>query len=312
VRRNAADYLPGIPVVGLVETLPSVLAHIGRRRLRHLPRHSAPPAERAGDIPEVVVTGLHPRRWRLAHYLGLTDAEDLLPAARQWLPPIYPTAWGLRPYLRLLDDPHLDLGLAGVVHAQNDIIVHGPIAPQERLTLTVKVERLHRDDKRMLLVVRADFRVGDQCRAEMRSTLITGLSPAQAEGNGAAKSTAQDDSGKWRTIRVVDLGRAHALRYALFSGDVNPLHLHTLTSRPLGFDAPVLHGFCLKAILAHALIRSEGGGDMSALRRLRLRFRRAVTLPTRLEVQVNGPQVRVRPLGDGMAYAQGRYRIASA
>jgi acyl dehydratase len=258
---------------------------------------------------------MRPRHRRLGHYLALTDGEDLRVQQSDARPPLYVTAWGLGPYLRLLDDPRLDLSMLGVVHAQNDLISHVPVRPDDWPSLRLSVERLHRDAQRVLITVRCDLRVQERTAAEIRSVLVSGISPAEASREATGQPPGPRGAGHtpdpqgWTTIRTVALARDHSLRYALFSGDVNPLHLHPRTSRPFGFDEPILHGFCLKSIMAHAVLRAHGQADPGLLRRLRIRFRTAVSLPATLRIQTRGARVRAVS-GDGsLLYADGRYRL---
>ena len=304
--------LSPINVVGLAENLGPILRHLGSRQFRHLRPRGAALATRPEEIPPRVTAPMRPRHRRLERYLSLTDGLDLVPAVARTAarPPLYVTAWGLGPYLRLLDDARLDLSMLGVVHAQNDLISHAPVRPADHPALRLSVERLHRDERRALITVCCELQVAGATRAEIRSVLVSGLSPAEASQQAPAPAPAPEAEG-WTTIRDVALGADHSLRYALLSGDVNPLHLHRRTSRLFGFPAPILHGFCLKSIMAHALIRREGGGDPGALRRLRVRFRSAVALPATLAIQTRGPRVRAVS-GDGdLLYADGRYRIGA-
>lgn len=279
---------PFIPVAGVTETLLPALRHVLARVARARRGRQVPLATRPEEIPTCVMSNLLPRDRRLARYLELTDGLDLSRGDAAVLPPLYPTAWGLIPFLRVLSEPRLDVSLMGVIHAQNDLISHRPIRATDVLTLALSLERLHRDDQRALMTLRCDCIVGGEVAAEVRTMLIAGLSPA-----GAARESMKIHASMegWSTIHRVSLGRHHPLRYALLSGDINPVHLLSVTSRPFGFPQPILHGFCLKSIIIHALVRSAGGGDLSSIRRLRLRFRSPVCPPTTLEIQVQGSKV---------------------
>ena len=75
-------------------------------------------------------------------------------------------------------------------------------------------------------------------------------------------------SAQWRLPG--DLGR----RYAGVSGDRNPIHLHALTAKPLGFSSAIAHGMWTKARCLAALestLPDAFGVDV--------RFRRPIMLP---------------------------------
>ena len=71
-----------------------------------------------------------------------------------------------------------------------------------------------------------------------------------------------------------DLGR----RYAGVSGDRNPIHMHSLTAKPLGFPAAIAHGMWTKARCLAAL--ESRLPDAFAVE---VRFRKPILLPARVE-----------------------------
>jgi acyl dehydratase len=68
-------------------------------------------------------------------------------------------------------------------------------------------------------------------------------------------------------------------RYALVSGDVNPIHLFDLTARAFGFRAAIAHGMWSLARCAAAL---EAAGLASGRFALDVEFRLPVFLPATL------------------------------
>jgi acyl dehydratase len=71
-----------------------------------------------------------------------------------------------------------------------------------------------------------------------------------------------------------DLGR----RYGAVSGDRNPIHMHSLTAKPLGFPRAIAHGMwtkarCLAALESRLPDAFEAG----------VRFRKPIFLPGRVE-----------------------------
>jgi acyl dehydratase len=67
-----------------------------------------------------------------------------------------------------------------------------------------------------------------------------------------------------------DTGR----RYAAVSGDVNPIHLHPLTARAMGFPRAIAHGMYSTARVLAALGPAAGGPSSS-----RVWFRKPLLLP---------------------------------
>jgi acyl dehydratase len=71
-----------------------------------------------------------------------------------------------------------------------------------------------------------------------------------------------------------DLGR----RYAAVSGDRNPIHMHSLTAKPLGFPAAIAHGMWTKARCLAALEPRLPDSFT-----VEVAFRRPILLPGRVE-----------------------------
>ena len=80
---------------------------------------------------------------------------------------------------------------------------------------------------------------------------------------------------RWRFAE--DAGR----RYASVSGDVNPIHLHALSARALGFDRAIAHG-----MFSYARVMASLGARVPAAGSSTVWFRKPVKLPstTRLAV----------------------------
>ncbi len=100
-----------------------------------------------------------------------------------------------------------------------------------------------------------------------------------------------------------DLGR----RYAGVSGDRNPIHMHSLTAKPLGFPSAIAHGMWTKA-RALAQLESRLPDSFEA----EVRFRKPVLLPARVEFASpeEGEEIlfAVRDAKKGTPHLDGRVR----
>jgi hypothetical protein len=101
---------------------------------------------------------------------------------------------------------------------------------------------------------------------------------ASIHGDDDSSVHGDDDSAsvhggaKWRLGG--DLGR----RYAAVSGDRNPIHMHSLLARPLGFQRAIAHGMWTKARCL-AVLENRLPGAFS----VDVRFRKPILLPARVE-----------------------------
>ena len=91
-------------------------------------------------------------------------------------------------------------------------------------------------------------------------------------GAAAPPAVEPKPSAEWRLGG--DLGR----RYAAVSGDRNPIHMHSLAAKPLGFPAAIAHGMWTKARCLAAL-EARLPDTFTA----EVAFRRPILLPGRVE-----------------------------
>ena len=89
-------------------------------------------------------------------------------------------------------------------------------------------------------------------------------------------------SSEWRLEG--DLGR----RYAAVSGDRNPIHMHALSAKPLGFPAAIAHGMWTKARCLAAL-----ESRLPDAFGVEVRFRKPILLPARVEFASAGEGERI-------------------
>jgi acyl dehydratase len=337
---------------GVLENARPLLAAWARgvyRGLRPMPPERLP--HHAPDVSrEVGPVTLSPDR--VAAYLDVTDGAALGIARTRLVPPIYYTTWSLAPFLGVLSDDALGINLLGMVHLENEVTIQRPLRLDDRVSCRVYLADLDRNERRLLLTVVAENRVGETLASESRSLILVRLprktgagkdgagssrkpdAPARTQrpASGAdatapgAEATAPDgldaertaasteqiaalEVPPWREIRTfrfsADLGR----RYGLLVGDVNPIHLSRLTAQPFGFKRPIAHGFCLKAMVAHAVIREHANSDPARLERLAIRFRGAVPLPSRAVCLTRGNQFAVKPVDQSHTYAEGDFSI---
>ncbi len=268
------------------------------------------PFEAPDVAREVGPVRIHPDR--VAAYLRVTDGAGLGTAETRLVPPVFYTTWSLSPFVRVLADDQLGINLLGMVHLENELRVHRPIRLDDRVSCRVFLQDLKRDERKLLLTVLAENRVGGTLASESRSLILVRLPKKGSEGGtqGSRKpAAAAEDEPAWREIRTfqfrADLGR----RYGLLVGDVNPIHLSRITAQPFGFKRPIVHGFCLKAMVAHALIREHGGGDPARLKRLNIRFKKAIGLPGRAVCLTAGHRFAVKPLDQSKTYADGEFEM---
>jgi acyl dehydratase len=228
------------------------------------------------------------------------------------LPPTYPCLWETALALELFGQSDLPFPSRGLIHLESEMVAVRPLRAREPVRCRVELERAdpHRRGLRLLFRSRCWNAAGQLCQEDRLALLAPGEGGGRARGATPREAAASEpEPAAWTTVEEWALGPGAGRRYARASGDYNPVHLWGWSARLLGYRRPILHGFCLEAMAAHALIRHRLGGDPTALRRLLLRFRSPLLLPARVSLQVAGMRLRVVDVGDARRkpYAVGEF-----
>jgi hypothetical protein len=215
-------------------------------------RGSGLPSERL--TRELTVDAHHLAEY--AHLCGFTLRDEL--------PPTYPHVLAFPLHMALL--AQAPFSAVGVVHIANRIVQQRPLLLGEPLTLTAWTEGFqpHRRGKTFDFVTEARVN-GELVWQGFATNLKRGVGD-----ESAPKPPAFEDppvTARWRVAD--DLGR----RYASVSGDRNPIHLHPLGAKALGFPRAIAHGMWTKARCL-ASLRLPGGVAAE------VRFKQPILLPS--------------------------------
>jgi len=265
-----------------LDSPPSILPLYARAAAPMIPGASLLPfvPGRGKEIPDLELTldGVTADPERVAAYARVCGFT-----LRDHLPPTYPHVLAFPLHMAVMADGSFPFGAVGLVHVENRIVQHRPLGLGEELKLRVRPTKLEPHPKGRTFTLVTEVRVGRQVVWESTSTMLRrGGSQKPADGPksqaGVDKSARrpQDDltpSAEWRLGG--DLGR----RYAAVSGDRNPIHMHSLTARPLGFKAAIAHGMWTKArCLAAIESRLPDAFEVE------VSFRKPIFLPGRVEL----------------------------
>jgi len=268
-----------------LDSSPSILPLYARAAAPLIPGASLLPfvPGRGKDVPdlELSLDGVRPDPDAVAAYSRVCGFT-----LRDQLPPTYPHVLAFPLHMAVMADGSFPFGAVGLVHVENRIVQHRPIGPGEELKLVVRPTALqpHRSGRTFSLVTEAW--IADEKAWESTSTMLRrGASQSAVEVSTATRPKAQphgDDSSepddglsasaRWKLGG--DLGR----RYAAVSGDRNPIHMHSLTAKPLGFPSAIAHGMWTKARCLAAL-----EGRLPDAFAVEIRFRKPIRLPGKVE-----------------------------
>ena len=187
------------------------------------------------------------------------------------LPVTFPHVLAFPLQMKLMTDDAFPFPLLGLVHIDNSITQHRPIGIAETIGIAVRAEDMRPHPKGTAISLIAEARAGGQLVWEETGTILHRGPGQAASAVLSGPEPVADDvpaTSQWRLDG--DLGR----RYAAASGDRNPIHLHRLSARALGFPRAIAHGMWSKA---RCLAQLEGGLPSSYT--VEARFRKPVLLP---------------------------------
>jgi acyl dehydratase len=292
-----------------LQSSPSILPLYLRAAAPMLPGASLLPFVPGGDgeVPEMELElpGVHADAERVAAYTRVCGFS-----LRDTLPPTYPHVLAFPLHMAVMADGGFPFGAVGLVHVENRIEQRRPVGIGEELTIRVRPTKLQDHPRGRTFSLVTEVRAGDEPVWESASTMLRrGKSEPPADGT---KSQPTDDisaqrpegdrsaaGSEWKLGG--DLGR----RYAAVSGDRNPIHMHSLTAKPLGFPRAIAHGMWTKARCLAAL--ESRLPDAFAVD---VRFRKPILLPGKVEFASAGEggtiDFAVRDAKRGTPHLKGR------
>lgn len=273
---------------------PSILPLYARAAASMIPGASLLPfvPGRGREVPEIDLTlaGVQPDAERVAAYARVCGFS-----LRDRLPATYPHVLAFPLHMAAMADGRFPFGAVGLVHIENRIVQHRPIALHEPLDVRVRTGKLEPHPRGRAFALLSEALVDGEPVWESVSRMLrrggggseadtaaqaTASTPPGAPAENAGEPPADGSSGagaaehpnaEWRLGE--DLGR----RYGAVSGDRNPIHMHALAAKPLGFPRAIAHGMWTKARCLAAL-----EAQLPDAFGVEVRFRKPILLPARV------------------------------
>jgi hypothetical protein len=249
---------------------PSILPLYARAAASLIPGTSLLPFIPGGgkDVPdiELVLAGVRVDPDKVARYARVCGFS-----LRDHLPPAYPHVLAFPLHMSAMADGRFPFGAVGLVHIENRIVQHRPIGLGEEMEIHVRATKLQEHPRGRTFALLSEVLVGGEMVWEGVSRMLRRGGGSGKRSGHAGSEADLEPAAEWRLGG--DLGR----RYAAVSGDRNPIHMHPLLARPLGFSRAIAHGMWTKARCLAAL-ESRLPDAFSA----DVRFRKPILLPARV------------------------------
>ena len=187
------------------------------------------------------------------------------------LPATYPHILAFPLHMELMTAGDFPFPAVGLVHIENRIVQHRPIAVGETLDLSVRATQPEDHPKGRQFTLVSEARVdGELVWEDFSTNLRRGKGSGEEKKDGARKQP-PPPSADWKLDG--GLGR----RYAAASGDRNPIHMHDLSAKLFGFPRAIAHGMWTKA---RALAALEG--RLPAAYEADVAFKKPILLPAKV------------------------------
>ena len=259
-----------------LDSSPSILPLYARAALPMIPGAGRLPfvPGGGGEIPDgldLELTGVVAEPQDVAAYAKVCGF-----ALRDTLPPTYPHMLAFPLHMAVMSDGRFPFGAVGLVHVENSIAQRRPIGVDEEMTIRVRPTKLRPHPKGKTFSLETEVLVEGKVVWESVSTMLRRGKPngdaAKAEKGFEPLPAETPAAAEWKLDG--GLGR----RYGGVSGDRNPIHMHSLTAKPLGFPSAIAHGMWTKArALAQLQSRLPDSFEVE------VRFRKPILLPARVE-----------------------------
>lgn len=188
-----------------------------------------------------------------------------------------------------LKEPDTGVDWRQVLHGEQSIVLHRPLAPRGRLVGRPVIEEIidKGPGRGALIYVRRDLR-----DAESGEPVCSVSLTSFARGDGGFGGP----SGPTKPVHrlpdtppdlVCELPTwAHSALLYRLNGDYNPLHADPAVAASVGFKRPILHGLCTYGVVGHALVRTVCDNDAARVRQMDVRFSSPVYPGETLRIEI--------------------------
>ncbi len=176
-------------------------------------------------------------------------------AKSEFLPVCYPQVMAFPLHLHLMGHPEFPLAAMGMVHVANRIEQKQPLRVDGSYDVSVQIEEIRETPRGYEFDLVTEF-ASAQGEVVWRaiSTILSRRSEAKdAGGKPEKKAPPPAEPSSLPELAQWSLKGNLGRRYALVSGDVNPIHLTAPTARLLGFKRAIIHGMWTLARTAATL-----------------------------------------------------------
>ncbi|MBY5991872.1 MaoC family dehydratase [Ferrimonas balearica] len=187
--------------------------------------------------------------------------------------------------LVMLTDKEMPVQPLGMIHLGVGFEVLTEMDADGVYDVVMKVGEQGTTEKGLEFELVGEFYQGETCCARYTSRCLLRLPAEGGRRRRRAGARAPKVEYDWQTLETLALAPQVARGYARISGDYNPIHLHRITAKPFGFDAPIAHGMYMVAKMLSAVKTPLKGASFD--------FKRPVLMPGTGTIERDGRALRL-------------------
>ena len=168
----------------------------------------------------------------------------------QKLPMTFPHLLAFPLHLELMLLRDFPFAIMGMVHVRNEITQYRAINILEKMDITCFLSDIRKTDKGYDIDVKTEIYITGQ---RVWESISTNLTRQKTDIAPAAKNQEPNTLPEYPYSEFWHLSSDLGRRYALVSGDSNPIHLFSLSAKLFGFKGHIAHGMWSKARMVAAL-----------------------------------------------------------
>ena len=206
------------------------------------------------------------------------------------VPVTYPFVMAFPLLMKLMTSAQFPISILGLIHYKNAITQHSPINKSAIVTIICRVSNDIKADKGRFIETHIDIFVDGQLMWECTSTFLQKSRRKQTKRHSEDSEDSENkpspnnllDSPTMETISALKFNHFDALKYAYISKDSNPIHLHYIPAKLMGFKSTIMHGMLAKA---RVLAQLETFIDIQHIS-IDVQFKSAIFLPAQVCLNV--------------------------
>ena len=226
---------------------------------------------------------------------------------RNTLPPSFLHIMAFRLQMQLMVQRDFPVAAMGCVHLNNEIIQHRNIGSDETLRMVCRLSDHELTARGAEFTFECLVYADNECVWEDRSQY---LSRRKTSIPKPAKPPHREPR-QYPSQEEMAIPTSTARQYALASGDFNPIHLHDISAKVLGFKKMVVHGMWSKAACIAKLLDHDSSNTM----RCRVEFKTPVFLPSNAllcyDKSANSTAFELRDAASGKPHLIGELSLLS-